>query len=150
MDLSIFSSAIFRFYFKASTGYGLTVRQSQCMGTVQSARLCALVYLATLMLWRRMTSPTSSTNMITVTATTATTSPATAAQPAPAASVDDGYGETEGESFSSKDTRSFQLSRRADKHQNPKSALNPIRYLSSSRRHPISPPVSPILIHTGT
>ena len=102
------------------------------------------------MLWRRMTSPTSSTNMITVTATTATTSPATAAQPAPAASVDDGYGETEGESFSSKDTRSFQLSRRADKHQNPKSALNPIRYLSSSRRHPISPPVSPILIQTGT
>ena len=53
--------------------------------TVQSARLCVLVYLATLMLWRTMTRPTSSTNMTTVTPTTATTSPATAAQPAPAA-----------------------------------------------------------------
>ena len=55
------------------------------MGAVQSAELLVLVYLATMILWRRMTSPTSSPNMITVTATTATTSPATAAQPAPAA-----------------------------------------------------------------
>ena len=61
-----------------------------------------LVYLATLMLWRTMTRPTSSTNMITVTATTATTSPATAAQPAPAVvlaladPVDEGEGEAKG------------------------------------------------------
>ena len=53
--------------------------------THQSVKLLVLVYRATLMLWRMMTSPTSSTNMITVTATTTTTSPATAAQPAPAA-----------------------------------------------------------------
>ena len=59
--------------------------QTGVLFTHQSVRLCVLVYLATLMLWRTMTRPTSSTNMITVTPTTATTSPATAAQPAPAA-----------------------------------------------------------------